>query len=401
MSAFWRFFLLILFLHLALGWCLNDILGDQPGLFILAEIGLLITFLFSLNVYSSFRKPLKLIQSGIDALADQDFTVKFTPTSSNEMNQLIETYNQMIDKIREERISLAEQHYFLEQLIEASPNGLILLDYDHKVSNLNQSAVTILEQFGYEENTANEFVEKYLLKDQSGEGFILSPKGFQKYKVQPGTFIHRGFSRKFFSIQDLSKDLLETEKKAYGKVIRMMAHEVNNSIGAINSILQTTHEVLADEMKDTEHEDLVNGLSVAIERNQLLNRFMRNFADVIKLPPPELESYSINKLLKRVAQLMQFKAESQGITIEMKLPDYEVMVKMDPKQMEQAIINIIKNAMEAILDKGTIEIRMYSNPTKIEIADNGSGIDSQNCQSIIHSFSKYKNDWSGNWINAC
>ena len=229
MSTFWQYILLVIVLHLGLGVCFYYLLENIQGWFILSEVLLVTSLGISLSIYSQFRKPIKLIRSGIEALADEDFNVRFSKTPSVEMNQLIEVYNQMIDKIREERIAIAEQHYFLEQLIQASPNGIILLNYDGKVDRVNAAAVSVLEQFDLLEEDKDKFVAEYLQRDDP-DGFIISSGGFQKFKVQPGTFVHRGFDRMFYIIQDLSRDLLETEKKAYGKVIRMMAHEVNNSI---------------------------------------------------------------------------------------------------------------------------------------------------------------------------
>jgi two-component system nitrogen regulation sensor histidine kinase NtrY len=96
-------------------------------------------------------------------------------------------------------------------------------------------------------------------------------------------------------IEELTNEILESEKNAYGKVIRMMAHEVNNTLGATDSILQTTSSVLTDES----FLDVREALQIASDRNQRLTKFMRNFADVVRLPLPALEQTDIGKTGQR------------------------------------------------------------------------------------------------------
>ena len=96
-------------------------------------------------MYRSFIRPLDFMYSGTDAITDKDFTIKFVKTGSKEMDKLIDVYNNMIDNIREERIQVEEQHFFLKKLISASPNGIIILDYDEKITDINPRAMSLLD----------------------------------------------------------------------------------------------------------------------------------------------------------------------------------------------------------------------------------------------------------------
>src|SRR5206468_10711031 len=117
-------------------------------------------------------------------------------------------------------------------------------------------------------------------KLKSGESKTVSINGITTYKLQKSHFIDRGFPRYFIMIEELTAEILAAEKKAYGKVIRMMAHEVNNTIGPVNSILEST--LKSNELwRDDKNNLLQNALQVAVNRNQNLNLFMRNFADVV------------------------------------------------------------------------------------------------------------------------
>jgi two-component system nitrogen regulation sensor histidine kinase NtrY len=115
-------------------------------------------------------------------------------------------------------------------------------------------------------------------------------------------------------IEELTAEILAAEKNAYGKVIRMMAHEVNNTIGPVNSILQSA--LRTDSLWQTQTDNqLNNALHVAFDRNQNLNHFMRNFADLVKLPPANKKQTDLNLLLKAVIELMQIKAQSKNVQL--------------------------------------------------------------------------------------
>ena len=359
-------------------------------LFIGSEVFILISLLICWTLYNDMIQPLQLLMRGIDAIHDRDFNVKFLKTGKFEMDKLIEVYNAMIDELRGERTRQEEQHFFLEKLIQTSPTGILILDFDGQVADMNPKALSLLgftkkEIVGKVMSDFDNPVVKTILSLPTGTSKTVVLNGGKTYKVQKAHFIDRGFARSFVMIEELTAEILAAEKQAYGKVIRMMSHEVNNSIGAVNSILDTT---LSDY---TEGGDMHNALQIAIERNDHLNQFMRQFADVIRLPEPRFETVDVGVLVQKVVQLMSFKAKERGvmfrfenrITTNTPLPKESgsaISIKADLGQIEQVLINIIKNAIEAA-DKpdAYIEIVLSQNPKQLCIRDNGRGI-SQNIE---------------------
>ncbi|MEL7121451.1 MAG: ATP-binding protein [Bacteroidota bacterium] len=378
MSIRVKYFLFIGLIHLLITYLSFYLLKEQKAYFILTEVGILFSLYLSFRLYAGFIKPLQFMSSGVDAILDKDYSVHYLPTNSKELNKLIDVYNQMIDNIRNERTQLEEQHYFLQRLISASPAGIILLDYDDNISDINPKAKEILE-------IKNQAVPNNLADIQhpliagilsltADKTSTLTGKGIERFKCELSYFVHRGFKRKFILIQELSKEIVAAEKRAYGKVIRMMAHEVNNSIGAINSILGSTIE----ELPSQDEEDqlmLKEALEVAVDRNKSLTLFMKNFAEVVRLPPPKPEWIKINQLVRNIAQLMEPKARENDISFEYKLlRAEETKIHVDIHQFEQALVNIVKNSIEAIGQDGTIKFIVQAHPMSIIIADNGSGI---------------------------
>ena len=133
-------------------------------------------------------------------------------------------------------------------------------------------------------------------KLKSGESKTVVLNGITTYKLQKSHFIDRGFPRYFIMIEELTAEILAAEKKAYGKVIRMMAHEVNNTVGPVNSIIESA--LKAPLPWQGANESLQKALQVAMERNQSLNLFMRNFADVVRLPEPNKKKINLHELIR-------------------------------------------------------------------------------------------------------
>jgi len=379
MSLKWRYFLFIGLIHLVIALLSYQLLRDHKLWFIAAELIMLGSLVLSYNLYRSLIKPLQFLSSGIDAIADKDFAIRFRDTGSREMNRLIHVYNEMMDNIRDERAQVQEQHYFLEKLIHASPAGIILLDYDDHISDINPQAIQML---GLKDAAigAKLACQKHPILEEiatwpAGKSGIVRGKGQEQFKCEVSHFVHRGFRRKFILIQELSREILAAEKRAYGKVIRMMAHEVNNSMGAINSILQSTIDAYPDHEEDDLADDIRQSLQIAMDRNSRLNGFMQNFAKVVRLPEASLKPKSLQQLLRNVHHLMVPQAQNQGTDLQLRLPVEDRTHPIDEKLMEQALVNMIKNALESLEQGGEIRIRFDKQPFQIVVADNGPGID--------------------------
>lgn len=350
---------------------------EQKWLLLFSEVYVIFLILYAFQVYQKIFQPINLLQQGLNALKDEDFNVKFTPTSSKDINQLVLVYNAMIDKLRNEKVYQQEQHYFLNLLIEAMPVGLIILDFDQKVSEFNSQSK---QMFGLAssnigqplKNIAHEIGDE-LQTLLIGESKVIKIGSVNYYRCTANRFMYKGFPRIFILIEELSNELLENEKKAYGKVIRMMAHEVNNSIGAINSILNSiiSHQPI-DENEVNEY------LPILIERNEGLAQFMKNFAKVIRLPKPVKNKVNINDLLVHILQLMRSRDDAKHIDFSTNFNQEAWIISADKNQLEQAFINIIKNSIEAIGEgKGQIQIHTNEDRQEILITDNGIGIEKE------------------------
>jgi len=393
-----KYILFVVIIHLV-GLVLSFIIfGDNKIFFIASEILIIISILISWQLYRELLLPLKTLMRGLEAIKDRDFNIKFVATGKYEMDQLIRVYNQMMEQLKLERIKQEEQHFFLSKLINTSPTGILVLNHDGYVHQLNPKA---LELLGVEEKDVLSklpadlqiAVMQEIDKLKSGESKTVVLNGITTYKLQKSHFIDRGFPRYFIMIEELTAEILAAEKKAYGKVIRMMAHEVNNTVGPVNSIIEST--LKAPLPWQGENEPLQKALQVAMERNQNLNLFMRNFADVVRLPEPNKKKINLHELIDHVTTLLKSKACEKGIIFDYQLSSEPVYFPGDEQQMAQVLINIVKNAFEAIGEKGTITFVTTLYPKKIIISDTGEGIDPSLADEIFTPFFSTKKTGQG------
>lgn len=385
-----RYLLYIMAIHAAMTALLFWILRQDKLWFIASEIGLLLSIYFAVSIYRRFQQPSEFIASGIEAIRDRDFTVKFVPTGNQEVDELITVYNLMIDQLRQERTRQIEQQFFLEKLIEAAPIAILIFDFDGRIASINPRACQLLsvqpddvvgkplDQIGFS-------LLAQMADMTDGDSRVMKPNGIETYKVQRSNFMDRGFRRSFLIIEELTPEILATEKKAYSKVIRMMAHEVNNSIGAVNSILDVTQSYIAEP-------DVKHAVQVAIERNDRLNRFMRRFADVVRLPQPQKQLTDVGEITRNVVRLMQGQAETRGVLL-MNFVDEENNQLVDVEQVEQVLVNVIKNALEACEAGNQVEVSSRKNV--LLIRDNGKPIPEAAATNLFNPFYSTKPEGQG------
>lgn len=398
-----QYLIFVLLIHALLAFLAFRLLWEQKVYFYLLEIGLLLSLYLAYRLYRAFVQPLAFISQGVAAIRERDFSVKFLPTGRREMDQLIEVYNQMIDNIRQERVQAREQHYFLQKLLTETPIGILTLDYDERLTDINPAGRQLLslddQALGQPLSALTHPLLRTVGDWPRGQSKVVALDGGRRYRVEVAEFVDRGFPRKFLLIQELSQEILEAEKRAYGKVIRMMAHEVNNSIGAINSLLDTLLSGLGAAGSPTPDgwaDDARTSLPLMLERNERLNHFMRRFAEVVRIPQPQPERCDLRRLLRDMHGLLLSRAQAAGVTLELDESSQPCWVFVDPQQIEQVVVNAVKNAWESTGPGGRIQLLASAHPAGFIIADNGPGLDDEAAERLFTPF--YSNKTAGQGI---
>ena len=345
--------------------------------FYLIEGLITLSLVYLVYFYRKVIKPLNSIAGGMDLLRAQDFSSRLAPVGQREADRIVQVFNRMMDQLKEERLRLREQNHFLDLLISVSPMGVIILTLDEKISMTNKAALEFMDE-GPEENLIGKSMDELngtlaeeLKRLAKGATETIRLSNSRIYRCSRLSFIDRGFAHPFYLIESLTADVMKAEKKAYEKVIRMIAHEVNNSVAGIASTLDTVNDALQT-IDDTE--DLQEVMKVCIERSFSMSRFITNFADVVKIPEPQLEEVSLNDRVFACKRFMENVCQSRNIDLQMNLCEENPTVSIDTSLFEQVLINIIKNAAESIGEKGCITIHTSASPLMLEIGDTGQGI---------------------------
>ncbi len=372
------FFYLLAFLLIVVWFILLFIATQENGWrFYLIEGIITFSLVYLVYFYKKVIRPLNSIAGGMDLLQAQDFSSRLAPVGQREADRIVSIFNRMMNQLKEERLRLREQNHFLDLLISVSPMGVIILTLDEQISMANKAALEFLDA-GTEEEVLNKTMDE--LTGSLAEELEQMPKDTTAtirlsdsriYRCSRLSFVDRGFAHPFYLIESLTSEVMKAEKKAYEKVIRMIAHEVNNSVAGITSTLDTVDDALQT-MEDTE--DLRDVMKVCIERSYSMSRFITNFADVVKIPEPQTEEVCLNDRVIACKRFMENVCQSRNISLHLNLCEENPVVSIDTSLFEQVIINIIKNSAESIGENGEIIIRTSASPLMLEIGDTGQGI---------------------------
>ena len=377
------FFIILSIFLLGLGGALVYLPDESRGLHLcIVEGGIAFILIYLVIFYRKIVKPMSTIGSGMELLREQDFSSRLSRVGQYEADRLVNIFNRMMEQLKNERLRLREQNHFLDLLIQASPMGVVITTLDGEVSQLNPAAVSIL---GLQ---PEEVVGKPLERVESplAEALSALPKGSTRvvhlndaniYKCSHSSFIDRGFSHPFFLIERMTEEVMRAEKRAYEKVIRMIAHEVNNTIAGVTSTLDTVEQALSQEQG---MQDICDMMRICTDRCFSMGRFITRFADVVRIPEPTLTTVPLNELASMCKRFMEGMCADRGIRLILECDPRVGTVRIDVSLFEQVLVNIIKNAAESIeslpsRERGRGEITVRTSlPASVEVIDNGPGI---------------------------
>ena len=377
------YFFILVALLLALGTAIPLLAGEMRGVYLYVLEGAIVLILIYLSVfYSKLVKPMNTIGNGMELLREQDFSSRLSPVGQYDSDRIVKIFNRMMDQLKSERLRLREQNHFLDLLIQASPMGVVITGFDEKVTQLNPMAMRMLGIDVSEiEGKKLEQVDCPLAQELAGialeQTAVVRLNDANVYKCTHSYFIDCGFPHPFFLIERMTDEVMRAEKKAYEKVIRMIAHEVNNTTAGITSTLDTVEQALAEEQG---MEDFCEVMRVCIERCYSMSNFITRFADVVKIPEPTLVPVCLNEVAESCARFMEGMCNDHQVKLRLDCNPEVGTVSLDSALFEQVVVNIIKNAVESIASSeipsatpGVVVVRTLL-PATLEVEDNGPGI---------------------------
>jgi two-component system, NtrC family, nitrogen regulation sensor histidine kinase NtrY len=382
----------------------------------LAIICLFVIIAFTFNLIYYLNNTNTRIKFFFDSVRNDDSSLSFPVNSKNPyLDRLYESMNRVNQQIRMLKIENRQQEQFFQILIEHLATGIITYDIEGFVNHANSSAKRLLsvdvlthikqiervDQKLYIAISGIKPFERKLVAIKSSSGEIqLSLKSTSLKTGEKELFI--------LSIQDIKNELDEKELDSWMKLIRVLMHEIMNSITPITSLSESLSDFYSKDGKPVPPaqitsntiEKTVQGLTVIKEQGHGLMSFVESYRKLTRVPEPEKKLFKISDLLKRATTLFNSLEGSEKLELLLSLEDPELEVFADQNMISLVLINLLKNAIEANSGKpdGRIEISAGRNSEKhveICVADNGPGIPDENLDKIFVPFFTTRKDGSG------
>jgi nitrogen fixation/metabolism regulation signal transduction histidine kinase len=319
-------------------------------------------------------RPLQTLTNVVSALREDDYAFRARGSATGDvLGELAIEVNALADMLQDQRAGALEASALLRRVVGSIDAPVLAFDPAGVLRLMNPAAENVLalptDNIG---QPAEELGLNGLL-DEPDEGIVeLEQDGRNtRWMVHRSTFRQRGVPHALLLLTDVSAALREEERQAWQRLIRVLGHEINNSLAPIKSIAGTLRTQLISGVATDE--DLDRGLHIVETRAESLHRFVQAYRQLAQLPPPRLQKTSLAPLLERTLALEQrLSAEIIG--------GPEVTLTIDPDQVEQMLINLVRNAVEAALTSRTGKPRVQvgwqidAGKVIIGIEDNGPGI---------------------------
>nr|WP_229498901.1 ATP-binding protein [Pseudoduganella ginsengisoli] len=391
-----QFGLYLALLHVALLAAVLAFARSRPWLFVSLEAALLVSCVIGYRLLARALEPLAYTQHFHSLLQDGEYAARLLAPGHRrqpELEQLVQLFNAMLSRLYEERLKLGEQQGLLDRLLEATPSAVIVFDFDGRISVLNAAASALLgvdnpigKPLHYwldaptERRARCAALLEQLDRIPADSGALLSDSAGRRYRGQRGHFHDRGFKRQFLLVDELTAELADSEHATYDKLIRVMGHEVNNTVAATASVLDSLL-YYRDQLAEGDADDFSTAIVAVKRRNVQLGEFIERFTRVVKMPAPELRPVELPALLDGIVALYREPCRSRGITLAWARRDTVPLLAMDSQLMEQALLNVVKNAMEAVeatmqeqgLNAGTVTLALHREDGSVHLSITDSG----------------------------
>ncbi|MDE6499029.1 MAG: PAS domain-containing sensor histidine kinase [Muribaculaceae bacterium] len=367
--------------------------GAGTKQFFVAQAVLLLAILLLGIFYRRVIRPINTLATGIDLLREQDFTSRLRCVGQPDADRIVLMFNDMIAILKRERLQLREKNHFLDLLVAASPMGVMILHTDGSIDHVNRACARIFnstreELRGMRLESIDNPVARAITTLPIGGSTTVRLNNSMIYRCARLTYIDRGYPHYFIIIEKLTEEVARAERVAYEQIIRVMAHEVNNSMGGIGSILDTLASC-------TDDPDTASLLVAGRHRCESLSRFVSAYAEAVKVPEAHTVRTNLTEFITDTLPLLESICSSRRIEVITHVPHVAVYAHIDPVLMEQVLLNLVKNSAESIGSDGTVTITLRTDPLRLTIADNGAGISPENAQKLFTPFFSSKNGGRG------
>jgi two-component system nitrogen regulation sensor histidine kinase NtrY len=327
--------------------------------------------------------PLQTLSNLLAALREGDYSIRGRSVKKDDpLGDVVREVNELSATLRIQRLGAMEANVLLRRVMEEIEVAVFAFDSEQRVRLVNRSAERLLDRPAAQllGRTAEELRMQDCLEGEPartlqrsfpGGGSNAAANFSGRWGMRRSTFREDGKPHQLVVIADLSRALREEERLAWQRLVRVLGHELNNSLTPIKSIARSLEQLLTREPRPSDwEEDVERGLSVISTRAEALNRFMTAYAKLAKLPRPDLKPVEVSAWVRQVVGL------ETRMKIEL-LPGPELTIQGDRDQLEQLLINLVRNAVDAASETGggaSIGWRVNNGYLEVLVEDEGHGL---------------------------
>ena len=322
-------------------------------------------------------RPLQTISNMLAALREGDFSLRARGSDPDDaLGLLLLELNTLGEDLRAQRLGALEATALLRRVMEEIDVAVFAFDEARALRLVNRGGAALLGR-PPEQLLGKDAAELGLAESLAGDAprvlEIAFPgrPGLGRWELRRGTFRQGGLPHQLLVLADVSRALSEEERQAWQRLIRVLSHELNNSLAPIKSIAQSLVDLVRrDPVPPDWREDLGKGLGVIGGRAESLSRLMAAYARLARLPPPRLEAVSVAEWVQRVAAL----ETRVAVTV---CPGPDVTIEADGGQLDQLLINLVRNAVDATVESGghvDVEWAARNGRLDVWVRDDGPGL---------------------------
>lgn len=348
------------------------LVADVPSgiAILLAGVVTAVWLCFSLHVKGRLSYHLNTLSNLLEALREADYSMRSRRAREHgSMGDVFREVNALSTTLREQRVQAREAGALLRKVLAEIDIAVFAFDSRERLMLVNRAGERLLDGASAGASAQALGLDEFLHLEGRHTLARRFPGGTGRWDVWTGSFRERGVPHYLLVISDLSRALREEERKAWQRLVRVMGHELNNSLTPIKSMATTLQTRLEDGANvDGLREDLGASLGVIASRAEALSRFMTGYTMLARLPAPRRRPVRLRSLVERAAAIdprMQVAVEGE-----------EASVAVDPDQLEQLVINLVKNAVEAAGPDGEVRVRWVTSGSvlNLEVLDTGPGL---------------------------
>ena len=351
----------------------------------------------SFNLRQRIVRPLQTLSNILAAIREGDYSIRGRRAGSGDaLGEVMLEVNDLGQTLREQRVGAREATALLRAVMAEIDVAVFAFDGKERLRLVNRAGERLLAQPAARlmGRTSEQLGLAACLKLAAGDGpnttQMVFPGGFGRWDVRRSTFREGGAQHQLLVLTDLSQTLREEERTAWQRLLRVLGHELNNSLAPIKSVAGSLSDLLAIQPRpDDWGEDMQRGLEVISSRAESLARFVESYSKLARLPQPRFDPVNIGALVRRVVSL----ETRLAITVD---AGPEVTLKGDDVQLEQLLINLIRNAVDASLQTdGEVHVRWNQSNGQVEVRVNDEGPGLANTANLFVPFFTTKASGSG------